>query len=473
MITTYLVALPRSSFQGALPVLHTDRFMHLSKSALLWLVALVIVFAPLASAQKKSKNVYKDDMAFALDALEEDCGHFFKQKGIKWKKVRSEFTKSAKKVADDQEHFVLLVRLLARVKDGHARVELGDGNQGFEYPKEQFPRLYGSGMFWTRIGKKYYVRNVRGDAAELGLKPGMEILKVNKQKASAWFEERREFLCDTNSFSTDHHSDFYALNWGLAHEKDTRPKLLLVDVDGAKVKRTVTCTAKYYAQEGPVAYPGEVEHTKDLHYGTTAEGFGYVHIRRCKGNLPEQMDEALTKLGDVPGLILDFRGNSGGGFDHDGFYGRFVPKGEVFNPGTKSFKSHGPNPYGGPIVVIVDGTVRSAGETGSGMFKEDHRGYMIGESPTAGMSAGKKTIPLPSGKFKLYVAVSSNKSRYQGGRGIEGIGIEPHEIVPPILEDLQSGKDTQIQRAIQILGDFPGKEVRYKPAKFGWKPKSE
>ncbi len=73
----------------------------------------------------------------------------------------------------------------------------------------------------------------------------------------------------------------------------------------------------------------------------------------------------------------------------------------------------------------------------------------------------------------MYVAVSSNKSRYQGGRGIEGIGIEPHEIVPPILEDLQSGKDTQIQRAIQILGDFPGKEVRYKPAKFGWKPKSE
>ena len=41
-------------------------------------------------------------------------------------------------------------------------------------------------------------------------------------------------------------------------------------------------------------------------------------------------------------------------------------------------------------------TTTRAGETGSGMFKEDHRGYMIGESPTAGMSAGKKTIALPS-----------------------------------------------------------------------------
>ncbi|MDF1837324.1 MAG: S41 family peptidase [Planctomycetota bacterium] len=447
--------------------------MNLSKVAVLWLAAFAVAFAPPVAAQKNSKSVYRDDMVFALDALEKDCGHFFKLKGIKWKKVRKEFGKEIKKVSNDQEHFTLLVRLLARVKDGHARVELGEGNSDFEYPKERFPQNFGPGMFWTRIGKKYYIRNVRGDAFDLGLKPGMEILKVNKQKASAWFEERRESLCDIHSFSTDHHADFYALNWGMAHAQGTRLKLLLDDGEGSKVKRTVTCTAKYYAQEGPVVYPGEMKHTKDLHYGTTPGGFGYVHIRRCKGNLPEQMDEALAALGDVPGMILDFRGNSGGGFDHDALYGRFVPKGEVFDPGTKKFKSQGPNPYGGPIVVIVDGTVRSAGETASGMFKEDHRGYMIGESPTAGMSAGKKTIALPSGKFKLYVAVSSNKGRYQGGRGIEGIGIEPHELVPIVLEDLRSGKDTQIERAIQIFADFPEKTVRYKPSKFGWKPSSK
>ncbi|MFT5200529.1 MAG: carboxyl-terminal processing protease [Planctomycetota bacterium] len=474
MITTYLVVHPRSSIQKLVRLFYPGRLMRLSRNVLFWVLALVLTFASSAEAQKKAgKNVYKDDMSFALHALEKDCGHFFQAKGIQWKKVRSEFSKAAKKTTTDQEHFIQLVRLLARVKDGHARVELGENNQDFEYPKEQFPQMFGPGMFWSRIGKKYYIRNVRGDAAELGLKPGMEILKVNKEKVSAWFEARREFLCDTNSFSTDHHADHYALNWGLAHERDTRLKLLLVDLDGGKLKRTVTCTAKYFAQEGPVAYPGEVQHTKDLHYATTPEGFGYVHIRRCKGNLPEQMDEALVALGDVPGLILDFRGNSGGGFDHDAFYGRFVPEGKVYDPGTKKFASAGPNPYGGPIVVIVDGTVRSAGETASGMFKEDYRGYMIGESPTAGMSASKKTIPLPSGKFKLYVAVNSNKSRYQGGRGIEGIGIEPHELVLPLLEDLKTGKDTQIQRAVAVFEDFPEGVVRYKPKKFGWSPKAQ
>ena len=113
--------------------------------------------------------------------------------------------------------------------------------------------------------------------------------------------------------------------------------------------------------------------------------------------------------------------------------------------------------------------VRSAGETGSGMFKEDGRAYMIGESPTAGMSSSKTTIELPSGKFSLYVSVRSNKSRFQGGRGIEGLGIEPHEVVPYDPEDLANGVDTLIRRAEELLADFPRGKVPYRPKQYGWK----
>ena len=111
-----------------------------------------------------------------------------------------------------------------------------------------------------------------------------------------------------------------------------------------------------------------IERTNDLSYGRTQGGWGYVHVRRCKGDLPAQMDTALASVGDAPGLVLDFRGNSGGGFDHDDFLGRFVPKGEriAFN---KGYASTGEQPYGGPVVVIVDATIRSAGETASGIFK--------------------------------------------------------------------------------------------------------
>jgi C-terminal processing protease CtpA/Prc len=63
------------------------------------------------------------------------------------------------------------------------------------------------------------------------------------------------------------------------------------------------------------------------------------------------------------------------------------------------------------------------------MFKEDGRAFMIGESATAGMASQKTTIPLPSQLFELYVSTHSNKGRFNGGRGIEGIGVVPHEIV--------------------------------------------
>ncbi|MEM7515963.1 MAG: S41 family peptidase, partial [Planctomycetota bacterium] len=179
------------------------------------------------------------------------------------------------------------------------------------------------------------------------------------------------------------------------------------------------------------------------------------------------IDAALASLGEVSGLILDFRGNSGGSFDHEAFMGRFVPKGYELKF-AKRYASSGRSPYGGPIVCIVDATVRSAGETASAIFREDGRAYTIGESPTAGMSATKTTIELPSGLASLYVATGSNMSRSNEGRGLEGVGALPHETVSFDAKDLAAGKDTLILRAEALLEDYPQDDVPYDPSEFGW-----
>ena len=106
--------------------------------------------------------------------------------------------------------------------------------------------------------------------------------------------------------------------------------------------------------------------------------------------------------------------------------------------------------------------IGSAGETGSGMFREDGRAYAIGESATAGMSSQKTTIELPSGNFSLYVSTGSNKERFNGGRGLEGIGFVPNEIVEFDPKDLAAGVDTLIRRADELLAKFPEKDVPYK-----------
>ena len=63
------------------------------------------------------------------------------------------------------------------------------------------------------------------------------------------------------------------------------------------------------------------------------------------------------------------------------------------------------------------------------------------------MASQKTTIDLPSKLFSLYVSVGSNKARFQGGRGIEGIGVIPHELVEFDPADLQQQRDTLIARA--------------------------
>ena len=112
------------------------------------------------------------------------------------------------------------------------------------------------------------------------------------------------------------------------------------------------------------------------------------------------------------------------------------------------------------------------GETGVGQFTEDGRAYGIGESPTAGMSASKTTIELPSKLFALYVAVASNKARFQDGKGIEGVGVIPHELVEFDPADLAAERDTLIRRADQLLASWPDgpewKQVKYDPREHGF-----
>jgi carboxyl-terminal processing protease len=413
---------------------------------------------------------YAADVEFALDALEQNCGHFFELKDIDWKKVRKTFSKEAKDVTSHQEHLVLLVRLLARLEDGHAQVRPTEATQGIRWPDDGKGPLNGPGMFWCRVGKKVYVKNAWNAAEEVGIEPGWEVLKVDGEKPDKWLAARVAELSDTISFSTDQQAEFYARHWGLAQPMGTRMKLEFKDERGKKRKKTITYGKCKPVPWGPAFYPEGTVFGKDVHHARFSEdlgAWGYIQVRRCKGNLPEQIDAALEALGDVPGLILDFRGNSGGGFDHDAVLGRFVPKGHQLRF-AKRIPSAGPKPYGGPVVVIVDATARSAGETGSGMFKEDGRAYMIGESATAGMSSSKRTLDLPSGLFQLYVSVASNKGRFNQGRGIEGLGVIPHELVQFDPEDLAQGVDTLIRVARERLAKFPQAAVPYDPKDFGW-----
>lgn len=432
--------------------------------------ALFIAVLPFTSKTppRAASEACERDVAFALPELAKRCATLIEQKQLDWKKVGIEMAAAAKAAKDDSDHLLVLVRLIARLHDGHAAVVPLDAGKNIELPERLRGERAGSGLFLCKAGGKLLVKNAWAGAAAVGVKAGMEVVKVDGKPALEWITARTAELRDTQSWSTDQQAFFATCHWGLAFPAGTRLELELKDAKGKKLTRTVTCDKTSQLPDGPAVLPEGLEIAKDLKWGKTAAGWGYLHLRRCPDDLPEQVDAALAAIGKVPGLILDFRGNGGGSFDHAALMGRFVPASRsiAFN---KTYVSAGPNPYGGPVVVIIDGNVRSAGETASGMFKEDGRAFVIGESATAGMSAHKEQFDLPSGKWALYVAVASNMGRFNGGRGIEGIGVPPHEVVEFKAKDLDAGVDTLIARAEELLKTYPQSKVPYDPKAFGWK----
>lgn len=441
------------------------------------ITALTLSLCSLVVNMGLPQSPYEEDMASALEQVEKECGDLLKSKDISFKKLEKDFIKRAKKVKTDQEEFVLLVQLIARLEDGHAEVRRTELTKDLGWPEDGSrydpSKTQGdTGLAICRIGKKYYVKAVAGPAKDANLLPGSEILKLDGEKPAKWMEARIETARDLISWSTDHQAFFWATHWGLSGPTGSRLKIEVKQPDGKKKKRTISIGKSRVRMAGPAFWPEGLKGEKDVSHCILPGGYGYLYIRRCKSDLAEQIDSAMEKLGNPPGLVLDFRGNGGGSFDHDDLLGRFVPEGKKLSF-VKSISSSGTSQYGGPVIVIVDGTVMSAAETASGMFKEEGRGYMIGESPTAGMSASKTTLDLPSGKFQLYVSRYSNKGRWQNGKGIEGLGVQPHELVEFDPEDLVDGKDTLILKALSLFADWPKGAVPYDPVDFDWKTSSK
>ena len=367
--------------------------------ALAPLAAVLLLAAP-AAAQSE----YQRDMDFALEQLEARCGSFFETKRIDWKQVSKEMRKAAQEVENDQQHLVLLTRLLARLHDGHAEVRKLAGAEDVVWPEDG---LFGtgvergdSGLALCRVGRKIYVKVALGPAQDAQLKPGSEVLKIDDEKPEQWLEDRIAGYGDLLSWSTPQQAYFWVTHWGLSGPAGGRIKLEVKEPDGKKKKRTLTLGSSRLRTVGPAVWPEGLQTEGEVSWTTLEGGFGYIYLRRCRGEVVEQMDAALAALGEVPGLILDFRGNGGGGFDHDALLGRFVPAGQELSF-AKRIPSAGPRNYGGPVVVLADATTVSAGETGSGMFKEEGRALMLGDSATAGMSSSKETVELPSGRFEL------------------------------------------------------------------------
>ncbi len=405
-------------------------------------------------ARASDASAYRSDVEFLLDELEKKCRHLFDRKGVKWDAVEKRFRKEVKKVKSDVEHFQLVQRILASLRDGHA----GIVEIHFEWPDDQTPaERKGVGMSLCLEGKTVLIKDCHGPAAAAGFKSGWELKSIDGVAALKWLNDRADRLADTHGCSTRHAALYNACHHGLADVPGTSWSFEAKSGGRGTKKTTLTCASGggNGVPNGPIFPPKELTSVERHGYGRLPSGFGYAHLRNVPQNLCEQMDEILRGLGPVEGLVLDFRANGGGGVDHDAFFGRFLAPGESFG-GVRGLETG--EHFTGRVVVVVDAGTRSAGETLAGRFKATKRGYLIGPTPTAGMSGRKEDLKLPSGLMTVRVTIDS----FSADKEIEGYGVEPNEIVAFDGEAMEDGIDPFLRRAEELLrGGFPRGAVTY------------
>ncbi len=183
----------------------------------------------------------------------------------------------------------------------------------------------------------------------------------------------------------------------------------------------------------------------------------YLELSSFSANTPfaffEAIASGLRQGGD--GLILDLRNNPGGFLEVAvNLTGWFVNRGEVvvseeFTGGDeKVFRAYGNEALKNfPIVVIMNEGSASASEILAGALRVQ-RGVKIVGAKSFGKGTVQQLIDLSDGST---LKVTISHWLLPDGHLIEGNGLEPDFKVAVTDEDLVTGRDPQLDKAIEVL----------------------
>jgi carboxyl-terminal processing protease len=204
------------------------------------------------------------------------------------------------------------------------------------------------------------------------------------------------------------------------------------------------------------------------------ENIAYIQIRQFDGRSLDGVEKALTELksqGELKGVLLDVRGNTGGLLDEAaGICDLFLKSGNIVSLDSRledEQKSYAADeevvvPAEMPVVVLVDHRSASASEVLAGALQELGRATIIG-TPTFGKGAVNRIMPLPDRSGILLTV-----AHYTVGDGkvIQDAGVEPDIIVGEVeplqavdspdkrrqwLQKYRKAQERQFERAVEYL----------------------
>jgi len=213
------------------------------------------------------------------------------------------------------------------------------------------------------------------------------------------------------------------------------------------------------------------EHRKPPFYSSINDKAGYIDLTQVKFG---KFKKALRAFKNKEAVVFDLRGypetmvcfalahllgNEKKGvaayyYPNKKYPGTFINK---KNPEYYRFGFVKPfilfqKPYLGKAIVLIDASVMSQSETFGMIFKAYAEDVIFIGTPTAGADGDISTIYLPGG---ISFNFSSLDWHYPDGSQLQRIGIIPNVLVKETAEDLITGKDIILERAVQYIeNDF-------------------
>lgn len=188
------------------------------------------------------------------------------------------------------------------------------------------------------------------------------------------------------------------------------------------------------------------------------DGIGYIRLAQFNDKAEEGVINAIKALkkelgSQMPGIVLDLRGNPGGLLDQSvKVSSAFLDGGEVVSTrgrvasDTQRFNGEaGEMAKGIPVIVLIDGASASASEIVAGALQDRGRGLVLGMT-SFGKGSVQSVIPLRGGRDGG-LRMTTQRYYTPAGRSIQGTGIEPDITVAAVPDD---GKESRQRREADL-----------------------
>lgn len=393
--------------------------------------------AVLRGTAEPSPAEYVQAFRELYETLGRDYAHF-QVKEIDWQAVGVEFQPRVERLKSRDEFCRLCQELVARLEDSHAYLF-----KGTVEPERPSVPLWDPGfacLFDAEGRAVVYYIDVESPAEQAGLRVGMIVTRLNDRGVRDLIADKMKQTKRYSGYSSERYLRYHVGQWlGRQWERNAVAKLTVVDSDDKQHEFEMQAMLGVrYLPRLPVPIDG-IHDSANISWKRLDDETGYIYVRKIRGDLPDKLDAAVAELKSCRGLIIDVRGNSGGGFDAARAFRNFSLT-DSEEPERPRFK--------GPIAVLIDARCISAGEGWASWFKANDRAKFFGET-TAGASSRKRTIDVLHGDYKVIFSVKAYKGFLD--RPIERLGIEPDVEVHQTARGLAERTDAVLEAARRYL----------------------